>query len=320
MNRIIGTVVALALVATTSPAPAQLFANKPVLHLIVPLPPGGGDLLARAIAEPLGKILDKTIVVENKPGADGEIAAEYVKRSKPDGNTIFFASNSPLCAVPALRKEPSYDPIKDFSPISLAGVAGFFLFVNSKVPAKTVGELISYAKAHPGKLNAGVSNSSSLFALAQLKNSAKVDIVDIRYAGDGKAISALVSGEVDLLFATVTSARGFVDAGTLKILATTLPKRSKFYPSVPTLDEEGVPGITISPWIAFFGPAGLPKDITEEYSAAINKALEMPSVRDRLESFAINVSGSTPEELAIILKDNLEVTKKAVADANIPKN
>lgn len=313
-KKFIGILVAAASLAFGTPTSAQ-----DALHVIVPLPPGGGDLLARMIATPLAEILGKPLVVENKPGADGAIAGVYVKRAKPDGNTIFFATNSPLCAVPALRKSPPYDPVTDFAPISLIGVAGFFLLSNANLPIKSVGDIVAYAKANPGKLKAGVSNSSSLFALSQLISTAKIQVIKANYAGDAKAIPALASGEVDILFATITSARGLVKAGKLRVLATTLPKRSKSYPDVPTLKEEGMGQVSISPWIGFFGPAGLPKEIADKYAKATAKVLQMPKVRERLESLAINVESSTPEQLSKVLKENLEVTKGVVEESNIPK-
>lgn len=313
-KRFLGILIAAASLAFGAPASAQ----EP-LHVIVPLPPGGGDLLARMIATPLAEMLGKPLVVENKPGADGAIGGVYVKRAKPDGNTIFFATNSPLCAVPALRKSPPYDPVKDFSPISLIGVAGFFLLSNADLPIKSVKDLVAYAKANPGKLKAGVSNSSSLFALSQLINVAKIKVIQANYAGDAKAIPALASGEVDILFATITSARGLIQAGKLRVLATTLPKRSKSYLDVPTLQEEGMGEVSISPWIGFFGPAGMPKEIVDKYAAATAKVLEIPAVRERLESLAINVESSTPEQLSKVLKENLDVTKRVVEESNIPK-
>ena len=310
---------ALLVSATASNSVAQGTGGH-VVRLVVPLPPGGGDFLARTVASPLEKLIGKTIIIENKPGADGEIAARYVKQSKADGSVIFFATNSPLCAVPALRKAPPYDPEKDFTPISLGGVAGFFLFANPNLPAKTVGELIEYARANPGKINAGVSNSTSLIAIAQLMSSAKIDVVKVPYAGDGKAIPALLRGEIDILFATITSARGFLESGELRLLATTLPERSKMYPDAPTLRESGLPGTNVSAWFAIFGPPGMPRAVVDEYAAAVDKVMKIPSVRERLESFAIKVQTSTPEEMAEILKENLEITKRTVEEGNLPKS
>lgn len=315
---ILVSILSMSIFAVGSPS-AQLLNQKNILHFVVPYPPGGGDILARTIGTPLGEVLNRTLVIENKPGADGALATEYVKRSQPNGNTLLFATLSQLAAVPAMRKNPPYDPIADFTPISQIGVAGFFLYVNASVPANSIGELVTYAKANPNKLKAGVSNSSSLFAITQLIRSSGIEVVQASYAGDGNAIPALASGEIDMLFATISSARSLVEAGKLKMLATTLPRRSSSFPKVPTLEEEGVRGIEAAPWMGIVGPANLPRAITLEYADAIAKVLAMPSVKERLTSFAIEVESSTPEKLASIIKDSYHVTQKIVSEAKIPQ-
>lgn len=318
MKSVAHVVVAAFLVAAgASGANAQMLSQKPIVHFVVPLPPGGGDILARTIATPLATVMNRTMVIENNPGADGAVAAEYVRRASPDGTTVFFATNSPLAAVPALRKQPPYDPIADFTPISQIGVAGFFLYVNAALPVKSVKELIEYGRANPEKLKFGVSNSSSLFALAQLLKSSGIKVVQANYAGDGNAIPPLASGEIDALFATVSSARSLVESGKLRVLATTLKKRSSAFPDAPTLDEQGVAGITVSPWVALFGPAKMPRPVVDEYAAALKTVLDMPDVKQRLTGFAIEVESSTPEQMAVILKENVEVTRKTVLESNL---
>ena len=307
----------LALAAT--PAAAQ-YPNKP-LRLIVPFPAAGAaDLAARVLAQPLSQALGQPIIVENKPGADGAIAADAVIKAAPDGYTLFFGTNTALCAVPALRKNPPYNPLTDFTPVSLVGKFGFFLFVHPSVPAQSVAELLAYARANPGKLNYATGNSTSILATAQLKLLEHLDMVEIPYKGDAPATSDLVAGRVQLMFATPGTAVPFVKDGKLRALATLLPSRSSLLPDVPTMVEAGLPQISIVPWGGLFGPAKMPKEVVDRLASAMAGVLAQPEVREQLDRYAFEGRSSTPEELAVLLKEQLDAWRRTVREVGIAQD
>jgi tripartite-type tricarboxylate transporter receptor subunit TctC len=305
-----------ALLLVAIPAAAQ-YPGKPV-RLIVPFPPGGtADAAARVIAQPLSTSLGQPVLVENRAGADGAIAADVVRKGQPDGYTLFFATTTAFCALPVLRKSPPYDPVADFTPISLVGGFGFFLFVHSSVPTRSFQELIEYARANPGKLNYGTGNSTSMIVTAQLKLLEKLDIIAVPYKGDGPATADLVAGRVQMMFATPATASGHVKDGRLRVLATLGTKRSSLYPDIPTTAETGLVKLTINPWAGFFGPAKMPQDIVEKLSRETRAILAREDVRERLGRQAFEGQGSTPEELTAVLKEQLEAWRNAVREAGI---
>ncbi len=306
--------------AGVSAASAQTLGERPVIRLIVPYPPGGGDVLARMVMDPLQEVINKRIIVENKPGADGLIGAELVRRSAPDGKTLLFATNTQMAGMPALHKEMPYDPNRDFTPISLIGVAGFFLFVSADIPANSVPELVTYAQSRKGKpLACGTSNITSQFAMLQLITSQRFDCTQAQYRGDGAALPALVTHDIDMLFATVTSAKGLLGAGKIRMLATTLHKRSDLYPDVPTLEEVGVPGIQVSPFIGIFGPADMPKNVTDELGRGLQKVLAQPALRQRLTDQAVAVDGRPGEPLKKVVAEQLQIALRVVRENNLPR-
>lgn len=309
----------LCAVAGSPAASAQSMPGE-VIRLIVPYPPGGGDILARMVMNPLQEVIHKRIIVENKPGADGLIGAELVRRASPDGKTLLFATNTQMAGMPALHKEMPYDPNKDFTPVSLIGVAGFFLFVSADIPAKSVPELVKYAQSRKGKpLACGTSNITSQFAMLQLITSQHFDCTQAQYRGDGAALPALVTHDIDMLFATVTSAKGLLAAGKIRMLATTLQKRSDLYPDVPTLEEVGVPGIQVSPFIGIFGPAHMPKNVTDELGRGLQKVLAQPALRQQLTDQAVAVDGRPGEALKKVVAEQLDIALRVVRENNLPR-
>ncbi|HEX4326009.1 MAG TPA: tripartite tricarboxylate transporter substrate-binding protein [Burkholderiales bacterium] len=301
--------------AQTAPWP-----NKPI-RAIVQFPAGGAaDTVLRTIAQPLGQALGQSIVVDNRPGADGAIAADAALKSAPDGYTLFLATNSALNAVPALRKAPPYNPLTDFTPIGRVGYFSFFLFVNPQVPAKNVGELIAYIRANPGKVNYAGATSTGIMAAAQLASSAKLDMVRVPYKGEAPATIDLVSGQVQLMFATATNAMPAARDGRLKVLATLLGQRSPVAPDAPTMTEAGAPRLSIVPWAGFFGPAKLPADIVARVNRELNAVIKRPEVREQTEHQSFELSASTPEELAAFNRDQLEAWKTGVRDSGLPQD
>jgi tripartite-type tricarboxylate transporter receptor subunit TctC len=313
MHRILAGIVA----AVLGFAANAQYPSKPV-RLVVPFPPGGAaELGARIFAQPLSQALGQPVIIEPKAGADGAIASEYVKQAAPDGYTLYYATNTGFCWVPATKKSPSYDPVADFTPISMVGTFGFFLFSHPSVPAKSVAELIAYVKANPGKLNYGTGNSTSMLSTAQLALLEKLDVVHVPYKGDGPLSTDLLGGRVHFAIATPGIAAPQVREGKLRALATLLPSRSPLLPDAPTMAEAGIKGLSIVPWGALFGPAKMPRDIVERLSREMNVLLVRPEVKEAFGKLAFEPHGSTPEALAAHLKTQVEVWKQTVQQVGI---
>ncbi len=293
------------------------YPDKPI-RLVVPFPPGGAaELGARIYAAPLGQALGQAIIIETKPGADGAIAADFVMKAPPDGYTLFYATNTAFNWVLATRKQPPYDPMRDFTPVSLVGYFGFFLFTHPSVPAKNVAELISYARANPGKLNYGSGNSTSQLFGAQLKKLENLDIVHVPYKGDSPLTIDLVGGRVQMVFATPGSAAPQVKEGKLRALAAMFPNRSSLLPDVPTAREAGLGKMSLTPWGGVFGPKGLPKEVVDRVARELAVVLKRPEVHEAFGKLAFEPKSSTPEELSGILKQQIEAWTSAAREAGI---
>ncbi len=293
------------------------YPNKPI-RLIVPFPPGGAaELGARIFAQPLGQALGQPIIIETKPGADGAIAADATMKSAPDGYTLFYATNTAFSWVPAVRKNPPYDPSADFTPVSMIGQFGFFLFSHPSVPAKTLAELLAHIRANPGKLNYGSGNSTSMVATAQLALQEKLQLVHIPYKGDGPLSLDLLGGRIQFAIATPGAAAPQVKEGKLRALATLLPSRSPLLPDAPTMVESGLPPLAITPWGGIFGPAKMPREIAERVSRELIAILKRPEVREAFQTLAFEPRGSTPEELAAFVKVQGEVWRRTVREIGI---
>jgi len=308
---------ALAAAFSVSSTAAAQYPAKPV-RVIVPFPAGGpADIVARVIAQPLSQTLGQPVLVENKSGADGAIAGEAVARSAPDGYTLFMGGTGAMATVPTFRRNPPYDPIADFTPITSFGKYSFFLFVHASVSANTLAELIDYARAHPGKLNYGTGSTTAIFATAQLMSLAKLDMVHVPYKGDAPAFSDFVNGHVHMMFSPPTIWLAHVKEGKLRALATLLTRRSPLLPEVPTMAEAGMPGVAIVPWVALFGPAGMPKEIVERLNREMRAAMGRQDVREQMDKQAFELGGSTPEELSAYVKEQLEVWRRTAREAGI---
>jgi tripartite-type tricarboxylate transporter receptor subunit TctC len=309
-------VAAVFLAFLSAPAFAQ-YPNKPV-RLIVPFPPGGAaELGARIFAQPLGQALGQPVVIETKPGADGAIAADATMKAAPDGYTLFYATNTAFSWVPAVRKDPPYDPVSDFTPVSMVGQFGFFVFSHPSVPATSMKELVAHLRANPGKLNYGSGNSTSMVSTAQLVQREKLDVVHIPYKGDGPLMVDLMGGRVQFAIATPGTAAPQVKEGKLRALATLLPSRSPLLPEAPTMTEAGMQPMSVTPWGAVFGPKGMPREIVDRLSRELIALLKRPEVREAFGKLAFEPRGSTPEELAAFTKEQVAVWRRAVADAGI---
>jgi tripartite-type tricarboxylate transporter receptor subunit TctC len=314
LKRLLAATLASAVFA--APAWAQgAYPNKPVKIVVGFAPGGAADVLTRIIATGLSKQLNQQVIVENKPGAEGILSAQAVQSAPADGYTLLMGTNTAMVAVPALRPNPPYDPFKAFTPISSAGEFSMFLVVPASMPAKNVAEFLDHVSANPDKLNSASSNSASELAMLQLLAGRKV--VNARYKGDVPAMTDLVGGQIHMIFTTGTTAPTFVKDGRAKALLTLLPQRSPLLPDVPTAAELGLGRLTITPWAGFFGPAGLPPEITAKLSTELRAALARPDVRDQLVQQGFSSYGMAPAEFATFFKKQYDGFVATVKENNI---
>ena len=308
--------VLLALALLVSWQAAAQFPSKPV-RVLVPFGAGSStDIVMRILAQPLGQSLGQPVVVENKPGADGAIAAAELAKAAPDGHTIMLATNSPMSAAPHLRKVP-YDPIADFTPVTLVGNYTFFVLVHPSVPARSLQELIAHARANPGKLNYGTGNTSGIVMTAMLASQAGMQLVHIPYKSEPPAITDLLSGTIQVMISSYATVAPHLREGKLRALVTTLPNRSPLMPEVPSIVEAGFPKFTVSPWAGMFGPARMPKDVAERLNRELNALLGRQEVRDSLAKQAFDPKGSTTDEFAAYVKAQYEIWGRAIREAGI---
>jgi tripartite-type tricarboxylate transporter receptor subunit TctC len=314
MNRLL---VALALLVAWTSSLAQ-YPGKPI-RFIVGFPPGGSaDPTTRILAAALSDQLGQPLVVENRPGADSALAAEQMTRIAPDGYTIMFASNSAMTAAVALRKSPAYDPLKDFTPISMVGRATVFFYVHPSVPAATLKEFVEHARANPGKLNYGTGNPLSILYNVQLMSATGIDMLHVPYKGEGPLNPDILAGRVQSSFLSTGTAVSHAKDGRLRPLAVLLEKRSPLLPDVPTIDEAGVPQVSVRQWAGVFGPPKMPREIVERLNREVNFAVKRPDVIAKLQGYGYAAEGSTPERLAEINRDDLALWRKLVREAAIP--
>jgi tripartite-type tricarboxylate transporter receptor subunit TctC len=305
--------------AARAQAPAASWPSKPI-RWVVPFPPGGAmDAIARTLGEKAGKTLGQPFVIENKPGAGGNIGADFVAKQPGDGYTLMITSIGMATNKPLYGKL-SYDPIKDFAPVSLLAVVPNVLVTNATQPdVKTAKDVIAAARKAPGKLTyASAGNGTSIHLAGEVFTSlAQVDMLHVPYKGSGPAVSDLLGGQVNYMFDSITSARPHIESGKLRALGVTTAKRSKTLPNVPTLAEAGLPGYEVSPWFAVFMPAATPKDIVAKVNAALLEAMKDPDVVKRFETIGAEPVGSTPEEMAQHLARESERWTKLIQERGI---
>lgn len=308
----LGSAMALAPLAHAADYP-----NKPIT-LVVPFPAGSGtDAVGRIFGMELSSILGQQIIVENKPGANATIAAGYVARAKPDGYTLFVTTNTSHSAAPWLMKNVSYDPVKDFTPIARGGNLPFILVVNPKLPYKTVGELIDFARKNPGRVTYASGNSTGIVAGATLASRAKIDILHVPYKGTPQGLTDVVGGQVDFMFTDLASGLPFVQSGQLRALAVSTAERSAIVPNLPSMAESGVPDFDLNSWNGYFGPAGLPPEVVAKLNAAINRVVAKPEVRARLATLGFDAFSGSPAEFAGFVRDQRDLWGKLIRDAGI---
>lgn len=300
---------ALSLICLSLSAWAQSASNYPnqAIRLMVPWPAGGGvDTTARMIAEPLGKRLGQSIVIENRAGAGGNIGTDIAARSKPDGYNLLMGSISPNAINVHLYPKLPFDLIKDFTPITFVSSLPIFLVVPVNSPIKSVADLLAMAKANPGKLtfgSAGVGSSQHLAAV-QFMGATNVDMMHVPYKGTAPAEADLMAGHISVMFDTAT-AIPFITGGKLKALAVMSKKRNPVLPNVPTFDEAGLPDLYASSWYGLMGPAGMPPAIVNKLNAELNEALRSPEVQKRMHDLGAEIGGGTPAEFANFIQSEI---------------
>lgn len=315
-------VLAVFSIGVISTAAGQAFPVK-VIRLIVPNPPGGGtDTIARLISQKVGPALGQQIVVDNRAGGGGRIAAEMVARAPKDGYTLFQASASALITGPALYSNITYDPIKDFSPISLAATTAYILAAHPSVPAKSVGEVIRLAKTQKDSLTYGSTGpgSSAHLGMKLMESMAKINLIHVPFKGTTPAMVSLASGEIDIMFGNYQGTLAQVRTGRLKALGQSTPKRSELAPEIPTVAESGLPGFEMRQIYSVMAPSGTPVEIIRRLNQEIVKQLPVADVKKMMATQGIEIEVSTPQELGKLLADQLQIWTKVIRDAGIKPN
>lgn len=296
--------VLMAVLLAVSNAAAQQYPSKPI-RLIVPFTPGGTtDILARMVGQKLTEAVGVQVVIDNRPGAAGNIGAAIAAKSEPDGHTLLMGHIGTLAVNPWLYDKLPYDPIRDFAPITLVAMVPSMLVVHPSLPAKSVKELIAYAKARPGQLNYGSTGAGGTpyLAVEYLKLMAGVNIVEIRYKGAAPLTTDLMTGQISLTITGIPALLPHVKSGKLRALAVSSAKRSAAVPELPTIGEAGLPGYEATAWYGILAPAGTPAEIIAKLNAGINKGIRQPDVADRLAAEGAETAGGTPEEFAAFIK------------------
>jgi len=309
-------VAAMAALLPLAPGAAHAAYPERPITLVVPYTPGGvTDMLARAVAKMLGEKVGQTVVVENKAGAGANIGADFVAKAKPDGYTLLMGSAATHAINPSLYKKLNYDHIKDFAPITLVAKVPNILVVNQDVPARSVNELIAYAKAHPNRLNFGSSGVGGTIHLSGelFKSMAGVQMLHVPYKGSTPAVSDLIGGQIQLMFDS--SVIPYVKAGKLRALAVTSAHRSPALPDVPTMDEAGLPGYESTAWFGILAPAGTPQAIVDLLNKAIVAGMKEPTVTNWMEAQGAEAIGDTPADFEQFIKDETAKWAKVVQES-----
>ncbi len=318
MNNFVRYLPVIAAAATSTFAQAQQFPSRPI-RVVLGFPAGGptdaaGRIIAQALAQPLGQ----TVLMDNRPGADGAIGPEIVAKATPDGHTLLMASGSNMAGVPAMRKSIPYDPVADFVPIVFAGWSSLLLVINPSVPAKTLGELIAHARANPGKLIVAAANPPTIFTMAQVKAAGKVDMLNVPYKGDAAAVPDLLSGRVHILTGGTNLLLPHVKEGRLRALAALTRNRTRPAPEIPTIVEAGVPNFSIYGWFAYFAPAKTPEAVVSKLEHEISIVLKRPDTQSQFEKIGLETGdGPTRKELTAFVKEQMRSWAAAARDAGM---
>jgi tripartite-type tricarboxylate transporter receptor subunit TctC len=304
-------------VLTTSVLAQATYPSSPI-SLVVPFAAGSGtDAVARIVVKKLSERLNQPVLVDNKAGANGQIASTFVAKAKPDGYTLLMTTNTSHSANPSLVKDLKYDPIKDFTPIARVGELPFALMVSAKDPSKNMGEWLTYARANPGKLSYATPNSTSLVSSETIKRIGKVDVLGVPYKSSPQALTDLISGVIQMYVADVGSSMGMIKAGSVRVLAVTTQQPLSSLPGVPPI-AESIPGFDLTSWNGIFGPAGVPRDVVDKLNTELQAVLADKDVQAQLKQIGFEVWPSkTPEEFARYVSDQLVHWASMIRQAGI---
>ncbi|MBY0411899.1 MAG: tripartite tricarboxylate transporter substrate binding protein [Burkholderiaceae bacterium] len=311
---------ALLLAAIAAPCAAQQVYPERAVTLVVPVPPGGIlDTVARMVSPSMGSTLGQPVVIDNRAGAGGNIAASAVARAAPDGYTLLVGYSMFHVGNPSMYSKLTWDPLRDFTPVGMLVVSPHVVAVHPSAPAKNLRELVDYAKANPGKLNYATSGNGSVphVGVELFKQLNNIDIVHIPYRGAGPAMQDVVAGNVQMTVATPPSVMGFVQTGQLRALAVAAKKRLPQMPDVPTSAEAGFPGFELEAWVALFAPKGTPPDAVAKLTAATKIALESPQVKQSAEKVGVEIRYMPPTELDAVVRKDILYWSKVIKTANI---
>jgi tripartite-type tricarboxylate transporter receptor subunit TctC len=301
MKSVLKAIAALAAgLVMAGPAAAQAWAPSKPVRIIVPIVGSTNDVLGRVVAAKLQDLIGQPVVVENKPGAGGNIGADMVAKSAPDGHTLLVGYNGPIAINVTLFDKMPYDPVKDLAPITLAVTSPQYLVINPSLPVNNVAEFVAWAKANPGKLSYGsvAQGSASHLTMEMFKAAANFQATHVPYRGAGPAVTDLIAGNIQAAFFVPGNVQQFVKEGRLKLIASTGQKRFASTPNVPTLIESGYRDFLAVSWIGFLAPAGTPKNIIDRYNTEMVKILNMPDVREKLQGMEFDVVATTPEQFS----------------------
>ena len=307
----------VALCAAAAGACAQAYPSKPI-RMVVGFPPGGGnDIIARMIGAKMQETWGQPVLIDNKPGANSIIAAEYVAKSAPDGYTLLVNATGGMSVNPVLYAKLPYDSLKDFVPISMVGVFPLVLVVHPSLPAGSVTELVAYARANPGKLDYSAGSTAFQVATEMLKQMTGTDIRHIPYKGSAAAIAAVIAGDVQMTIVDTPPLVAQIKAGKVKALGVTAAKRAASMPELPTVAESGVPGYEMVLWIGVFAPAGTPREIVSKLNAEIVRIVRLPDIRAELAGMGVDPVGNTSEQMAEWIRREIARFGPVVKAANI---
>lgn len=313
--------ITIAVLLAPALALAQAYPSKPV-RVLVPFPAASiPDLVARQVVDRAGPALGQPMIVENRVGAGGRIAATVVAKAAPDGYTLLLGSASTHVVAPHLVKNMPYDPFQDFTPITNTSSAATGVVVNAELPVNSIRELVEYAKRNPGKVAFGTNGIGSTHHLRGelIKMAAGIDMIHVPFGGSNELVTAVLSGTVQMTFSVPGAMRQFIQAGKVRLIAMTTSKRYAAVPNVPTVEEDLPAYESFSDWFAFFGPGGLPRPIVNRLNGEMVKALNLPEVRAALDGQSLQVIASTPEELAQQMKKDFAIYGRVIKAAGIPQ-
>lgn len=295
----------VALLSATAAA-AQTYPNKPIRLIVTFAPGGGADFVGRAIATPLSEVLGQPVVVENKAGANGVVGADAAAKAAPDGYTLLLGAAGTMAVAPHLGEPLPFDPLRDLMPVSLVATSSFVVTVNKSLPVNSIEELIAYAKAHPDRLNFGSSGTGGAPHLATelFASMAGIRMTHVPYRGLGPAVSDLMGGQIQVLFADVPLVAGHVKSGTLRALAVTGTKPSSVLPDLKPVSEAGLPGYSAGTWYGVFVPAQTPPEIVARLSSALKQVVSADTLRATLASQGADAVWDTPQEFAAFVRDD----------------